>query len=152
MRVRSLFVLGALVAWPLPGSPPEVPARVAAHRDGLLRIGSRSFSVLGSSVVEVGRTSFHCLACHDGTVAREAFSVTGSAAKPAPSGGRGHPVDVPYPTWNDHFRPAASLDPRLVLSDGCVSCVTCHGGADPAKKRLSVPNDRSALCLCCHLK
>jgi len=152
MRARSLLVLGALAAWPLLGSSPGSPAGAAAHREGLLRVGSRSFSVLGDSVVEVGRTSHHCLACHDGTVASEAFSVSRSSFDATPSGGRGHPVDVPYPIWDRRFRPAAELDRRLVLSEGCVSCTTCHGGSDASRKRLSVPNDRSALCLCCHLK
>jgi len=153
MRASSLLVLGALAAWPaLAGSSPDGSAIVEAHRSALLRVGGRTFAVLGGSVVEVGRTSFYCLGCHDGTVAREALSVTRTGADVGPAGGRGHPVDVPYPAWNARFRPAAALDPRLVLSDGCVSCVTCHGGADASRKRLSVPNDRSALCLCCHLK
>ena len=153
MRASSILVLGALAASPaLPASPPDGSAIVEAHRGALLRVGGRSFADLGGSVVEVGRTSFYCLGCHDGTVAREALPVSRTGAELAPVGGRGHPVDVPYPVWNARFRPAAALDPRLVLSDGCVSCVTCHGGADASKKRLSVPNDRSALCLCCHLK
>lgn len=153
MRAWSLLLLGTLAAWPaLAVSPGGSSTALEAHRVGLLRVGGRSFAAFGASVVEVGRTSIYCLGCHDGTVAREAVLVSPTSAEVAPAGGRGHPVDVPYPVWNARFRPVAALDPRLVLSDGCVSCVTCHGGADASRKRLSVPNDRSALCLCCHLK
>jgi len=152
MRARSLLVLGALAAWPLLGSSPGSPAGAAAHREGLLRVGSRSFSVLGDSVVEVGRTSHHCLACHDGTVASEAFSVSRSSFDATPSGGRGHPVDVPYPIWGQTLpaRRGAGSAARPVRRLCLVHDVSRR------LRRLEEaplgPNDRSALCLCCHLK
>ena len=102
------------------------------------------------------RESRRCLDCHDGVSAAEAHHSTGALA-----GTRGdfmrrsHPVGVPY---DEAHRRAAdapyrhrSLLPRQVrLPQGCVSCVSCHDLYARDEHRLSVPIERSQLCLACH--
>lgn len=95
-----------------------------------------------------------CLACHDGTMARNAFP--GRAPGAGDSQGGNHPVLVSY---EQAYRrnPAAlvaatALDPKLQLVDGKVQCVTCHQ-LTPAQRWVvvSLPGQRD-LCLGCHRK
>ena len=87
-----------------------------------------------------------CLGCHDGTAAP---GLSGD-----PSEGRGqHPVGMEYAAayarvagGTTGLRPPGSIDARLVLPHGTVSCVTCHDGGSP--DHLAIPANR--LCVACH--
>lgn len=96
-----------------------------------------------------------CLSCHDGTVAPDAFGSLRSAASGNFLGqGKGHPVGVAYPASLRHgdavFRPSATLDCRVRLTGGQVTCNSCHSLYSKESALLVMRNDNSALCLTCH--
>lgn len=101
--------------------------------------------------------SVQCLGCHDGTVAQaKAVSEESNRASWEHTQiGLSHPIGVDYPPRNStksQYRPAQSLDPRIRLFDGKLGCCSCH---EPYKKEghgLVMSNQKSALCLGCHLK
>ena len=86
----------------------------------------------------------YCLSCHDGKAAPARLC---SGVKPIP-----HSSTVAYPPERSGFRPASSLDGRLRLRAGKVTCETCHAGRDTADSYLSITAAGSALCLACHVK
>ncbi len=86
----------------------------------------------------------YCLSCHDGKAASARLC---AGVKPIP-----HSSTVAYPSERNGFRPASSLDPRLSLRGGKVTCETCHAGRDAATSYLSITTAGSALCLACHVK
>ena len=60
-----------------------------------------------------------------------------------------HPVNITYtqkPGYNQ------ITDPRLVLVNGKITCITCHDPYQSEPNRLAMPNDNSRLCLSCHNK
>jgi len=102
--------------------------------------------------------SIQCLGCHDGSIAR-----TGPVSVPKPSMGvwqhqsigLSHPIGVEYPVAGyraDRYVPTGALDPRLKLFDGKLGCATCHGPYSTERHGLVMSNERSRLCLSCHLK
>ena len=103
--------------------------------------------------------SAQCLACHDGSIAPAVHATMASppfeglTAAPPGDDGR-HPVEVDYATAELRrptvLAPPAAIDSRLVLSDGKVTCATCHDGRSPLPAHVAVTLDRSALCLSCH--
>ena len=86
----------------------------------------------------------YCLSCHDGKAAPARLC---AGVKPIP-----HSSTVAYPPERSGFRPASSLDGRLRLRAGRVTCETCHAGRDAANSYLSITVTGSALCLACHVK
>lgn len=103
-----------------------------------------------------GRTR-QCLTCHDGLSAPESLNDTPWNRGRGPIGDqqRNHPIGVSYtgrtPTGSSVALRAASLLPGHVqLPDGKVSCVSCHDLYAKGKHLLTVPAERSQLCLTCH--
>lgn len=102
--------------------------------------------------------SRRCLWCHDGTVSGAADVALGSNLDVAPQLGgakRSHPIGVVYPPRPSPYReggyvPAGSLDPRILLPDGRVGCLSCHDLFSSEESLLSMPNRGSALCDACH--
>jgi len=86
----------------------------------------------------------YCLSCHAGKAAPARLC---AGVKPIP-----HSSTVTYPPERSGFRPASSLDRRLRLRAGKVTCETCHAGRDAADSYLSITGAGSALCLACHVK
>jgi hypothetical protein len=83
-------------------------------------------------------SSAECLSCHDGTCAS------------AVSGERSHPVERLYAIgW---VARSASLRPipdrAIALSEGRVTCASCHDGGATLPHRTALPQDR--LCQGCH--
>jgi predicted CXXCH cytochrome family protein len=99
-----------------------------------------------------------CLACHDGTIASDAFGRMNwnlARTNPAAINGSNHPVAMAYP--KDGFarpdvrlRPAATLDHRVRLIGDQVACTSCHSLYSAQPKLLVMRNDGSALCFSCH--
>lgn len=103
------------------------------------------------------RESRSCLSCHDGLNAPDAsHSGTGKlAAGWADPRGRSHPVGVRYSLASSRpattrLKPPGSLPPTVRLPDGAVSCVSCHDLYAGTPGLLTVPIERSQLCLTCH--
>lgn len=90
------------------------------------------------------RVSSECLSCHDDIDDPNDNSHSGS-----------HAIGITYADHaadNEKLRPVIDLPPELILSEGVVTCATCHG-LEPHDGQLLVINNReSALCNSCHLK
>lgn len=81
-----------------------------------------------------------CLSCHDGSTARNVAQGMKSA---------GHKVDVFYVQKRGYKK---RLDRRVVLVDGKVTCISCHNPYKSERRRLVMSNERSELCMSCHMK
>jgi predicted CXXCH cytochrome family protein len=57
-----------------------------------------------------------------------------------------------YAAFGRGYRPASMLDPKMVLVNGKVGCLTCHNPLNPERNHLVMSDHRSALCLSCHDK
>jgi hypothetical protein len=86
-----------------------------------------------------------CMMCHNGKYARDAQV--------------GHRFDVPYPPpMNPDYRVSPSpeqFNPRVILVDGKVACVSCHDPASTLPNHLAGPTDGPVLkrlCVACHLR
>lgn len=154
-------------------SPCHVP-----HRDEIPKAAplwdpkadlNRVFGTPLTSEARPGAGTLSCLRCHDGTVARDTFG-RGTAGVPHPRfvnslhpgfhaaglDASNHPVGVPYPQFDEDYRPITFVTARgqVVLPAGRVECVSCHDPHNMAglPYMLVVSNARSALCLTCHRK
>lgn len=99
-----------------------------------------------------------CMACHDGSVASDHGPTNRARGETAI--GKGHPTGVPYMNRRDArgrttadmpLRPAAALDSSIRLFDGNVGCGSCHSPYSQEPALLVMSNDRSKLCLSCHV-
>lgn len=125
----------------------------AMRHESLIIVGDRIFIEAGEDVSEIGEITIFCLGCHDGA--------TGPARQTPelrPAGGTSctglpgvHPVGARYPTGSMKFSDPESLPSSMYMSDGCLTCVTCHDLL-LENHGLVVSNRRSALCLTCHRK
>jgi predicted CXXCH cytochrome family protein len=105
-----------------------------------------------AELAELDQVSSACIACHNGS--------TGSAAGfclqlQGDKNPNGHVVSVSYANStkrNSGLRPAANLPVELVLYEGKITCVTCHGSDPHGSAPLAIANSGSALCRACHLK
>lgn len=82
---------------------------------------------------ELGRIAQGCLQCHDGVRARYIKVKHADAPLQFASSGKqvNHPVGMDYNYYATkkigRYTPRYSLDPGIVLVDGMVTCVSCHG-------------------------
>jgi hypothetical protein len=101
--------------------------------------------------VDVSDVTAYCLECHGDGDTGSAGEETSAPKSSHELGGLGtsHPVNVVYPAGRPNYRPAGSLDERLVLVDGRVSCLTCHS---PSPDRsLVISTKQGRLCVACHV-
>lgn len=101
--------------------------------------------------------SMHCLGCHSDGAGGFLVEVDASGNVRHNGSRVAHPVGVDY---NDalirgldrrnHFHPAASLNEKILLPNGMVSCVSCHEGYSEQHGELVMSNAGSGLCLECH--
>jgi len=91
-----------------------------------------------------------CLSCHDGSIAHIIsyctvmcdFSTSHSILKHYPPRGR-----------EREYASAAAVNARgIVLVDGQVVCISCHDLRQPGPNHLVMSNEKSRLCLSCHIK
>ncbi len=90
-----------------------------------------------------------CVACHDGSLGPAAhFSLAAEGL------GGAHPIDIDYERARarhpGRLVPAAQLPASLVLSDGRVTCATCHDGQAHRRSKVALSMDASSLCMSCH--
>lgn len=112
---------------------------------------------LRRSTVDIDSHSLHCLGCH--TSGSYAGGGTVSVGKNGvlrhASGAAAHPIGRIYRdvSRNGDYRPENELAQRnIMLSDGKISCVSCHEAYKKEHGKLVLTMDRSALCLACHTK
>lgn len=126
---------------------------------------SRRFGRTAASPKPIGDSSRACLRCHDGTIATDTIPTAGFGAVanvdgPIVGGGghRGtdHPIGKEYPQIDREYRPMTLVeaDGAIVLPEGNVECISCHDPHDQMNLAymLVKSNERSALCLSCHIK
>ena len=93
-----------------------------------------------------------CLACHDGVVARDITPV--DPALHDPTSHANHPTAVSYEQAYRRGKasliPLRQLDPRIILLDGRIQCVSCHTFASTGTWMLVKSNRRGELCRSCH--
>lgn len=88
--------------------------------------------------------SSDCMRCHDGSRASDART--------------GHRYDITYSPFQSlaDLRPTPEqFDPRIVLVDRKVACMTCHDPASTLPDHLAAPVDgppERRLCVACHMK
>ena len=95
-----------------------------------------------------------CLSCHDGVIAKNAFSPGPADSRYAQPGN--HPMMVSYQDayWRNPMALVApgALDARLRLVDGKVQCITCHEVSSQRQwTTVSLPGRRE-ICHGCHRK
>lgn len=90
-----------------------------------------------------------CMSCHDGTIAPTITAhttMTGGADL-----GANHPVGIDY-LFAARSDPASFIDPaanpRIVLEDGKVACISCHAAHDIGS--ISGGSVRHEVCIECH--
>ena len=117
---------------------------------GHLDIGS------GRGTLDIDAHSLHCLGCHasshagGGTVSIGRSGVLRHASGAAP-----HPIGTYYRDAlkkGDYHPEFALAQKNIMLSEGRISCLSCHEAYKREHGKLVVPMTRSALCLSCHAK
>ena len=124
------------------------------RHEPLHEINGRVFYGADGHIVEVPSITTYCLSCHDGTVApwRQGRSDQGRGDRMQNNGMPGlHPIEVLYPIGDRGYRATEELPSAMVMTGGCVTCVTCHR-LDSEDHELVVSNRQSELCLTCHRK
>lgn len=123
-------------------------------RDGgaSLMVGHLSRGVdAGAPMLDV--YSRQCMECH-GTTGdpRITTRVDRNGISRHAKSGVNHPVGANYQKAAAYggYRPRRVVEKRLLLPDGMVSCVSCHGGYMKEHGKLIVPLAGSGLCYECH--
>lgn len=104
--------------------------------------------------------SLRCMQCHDAT-----FSTDSLVERPADfaglfhnssSLGVSHPIGVSYleakRQYHGAYRNVEDLPKEIKLFGGQVGCGSCHNPYSKQHNELVMSNERSALCLACHVK
>lgn len=112
------------------------------------------------SIVQLPETgSAKCMQCHDGSSARGVTLKHADAPmKFTQHGSTNHPVGMDYNHYASLnpmiYVPREQLDPRIILEDGEVTCLSCHAlKSSPVEnqgefiKTSAVSNDEAADCL-----
>jgi len=110
----------------------------------------------GHGSIDIDAHSLHCLGCHAGSYAGGgSVSVSRNGILRHSSGSAPHPIGRSYrdASRRGGFHSEYELaQKKIMLSDGKISCVSCHEAYKKDHGRLVVSLERSALCLSCHAK
>ena len=109
----------------------------------IVLIHSHFLCIAEASLSGINQYSSECLSCHEDIFDSGSSSHSGS-----------HVVGVDYnelSARNEMLRPVYDLPPELILPNGIVACLTCHGSEPHEGQRLVINNRGSALCSACHL-
>jgi len=91
-----------------------------------------------------------CVSCHDGSVSNAVPFCSAKCAFNTP-----HAVlkDYPPQTESRKYAPTAVILAKgIKLVNGQITCISCHNLKNPAKNHLVIENQKSSLCLICHIK
>lgn len=110
-------------------------------------------------LVGIDSFSHNCVSCHDG------MNAPYHAVRFRNSGERrfidmqtvvgSHPIGMnyeEYATSNQEFKSFGSLHPDMSLVAGKIGCLTCHNPLNPQKYHLATTDEKSNMCLACHVK
>lgn len=115
-------------------------------------LASPAVAVQPGAAAVLDPVSSTCFSCHDGSGGPQA----GFCLLPQKNKGcGGHIVSASYAELarrNKNLHPQRSLPPELVLFEGKITCVTCHGSAPHNRQPFAIDNRGSALCHACHVK
>lgn len=103
--------------------------------------------------------SIRCLSCHDAAFGGDALveNLEERALFHNPNDiGLSHPIGVSYVNakrkYQGAYRKVSDLPPQIKLFGGQVGCGSCHNPYSKRHFELVMSNERSALCLACHVK
>ena len=106
--------------------------------------------------INIDRHSLLCLGCHAGNHAGGgAVRVSNDGVMRHASGLAPHPIGRSYRNASSKggYHPEHQLpSKKIMLSDGKISCISCHEAYKKEHGKLVASNERSALCLSCHAK
>lgn len=110
----------------------------------------------GRGTIDIDPHSLHCLGCHaGGHSGGGSVSVSRGGILRHASGSAPHPIGRSYrdASLRGGFHPEHQLaQKKIILSNGKISCVSCHEAYKKDHGKLVVSLNRSALCLSCHAK
>ncbi|MBI5492543.1 MAG: cytochrome c3 family protein [Deltaproteobacteria bacterium] len=103
--------------------------------------------------------SIKCMSCHDAATAGDAIvdnKMVKGLFHNSNDIGVSHPIGVSYietrMKYKGAYRPINELPPQMKLFGGLVGCGTCHNPYSKQHSELVMSNEKSALCLACHVK
>lgn len=110
----------------------------------------------GRKTIDIDAHSLHCMGCHAGSHSSGGtVSLGRNGILQHSSGSAPHPIGISYreASRKGGFNPEYQLaQKKILLSDGKISCISCHEAYKKDHGRLVVTLDRSALCIACHAK
>ena len=118
----------------------------------LLIVSPSLGSTLRAEELKPDPVSSGCIVCHNGTDGSKASFCLLSQGDKSEAGHIVSAVYVDYAMRNKELNSIESLPAELKLSEGKITCATCHGNEPHEGKALAIDNDNSALCLACHCK
>ncbi|MCX5690013.1 MAG: hypothetical protein NTV94_09575 [Planctomycetota bacterium] len=134
---------------------PGQGAKRGHHGSDLVRAHLQTATWKAAPSGAMDAESRSCVACHDGSMAKDAGGHGMSGATLGSSGD--HPIAVAYRSkpathTEDEVRLVnmGALDRRVRLFDRTVGCGSCHSVYSGRQDLLVMPNIRSQLCLSCH--
>jgi predicted CXXCH cytochrome family protein len=119
---------------------------------GHLDVGRRG----GNASLDIDTHSLHCLGCHVGGQSEGgSVSMGRNGVVRHSSGAAPHPIGRSYRDASKRggLHPEGQLaQKKVVLSEGRISCISCHEAYKKDHGKLVASLERSALCLSCHAK
>lgn len=133
------------------------PAFFNGMKDSGTSVVTSGHMPVGRASMDIDAHSLHCLGCHtSGSYAGGGIVSLGSnGVMRHASGAAAHPIGRLYSSVsrNADYQPeSVLLQKKILLSDGKVSCVSCHEVYKKEHGKLIITMDRSALCFACHAK
>lgn len=133
------------------------PAFFNGMKDSGTSVVTSGHMPVGRASMDIDAHSLQCLGCHtSGSYAGGGVvSLGGNGVVRHASGAAAHPIGRLYSavSRNADYQPEAVLaQKKILLSDGKVSCVSCHEVYKKEHGKLILTMDRSALCFACHAK
>jgi predicted CXXCH cytochrome family protein len=133
------------------------PAFFNGMKDSGTSVVTSGHMPLSRASLDIDAHSLHCLGCHtSGSYAGGGVvSLGGNGVLRHSSGAAAHPIGRLYSSVSNKgdYQPEATLaQKKILLSDGKVSCVSCHEVYKKEHGKLIITMDRSALCFACHAK
>ena len=127
----------------------------SAHMTGNAEV---KFAVTGEGVV-LDEISLRCLSCHDAVFGPDAVVESPLAMEALHKNnliGVSHPIGVSYieakRKYHGAYRDVDKLPKEITLFEGMVGCASCHSPFSDRHFDLVMSNEKSALCLACHVK
>ncbi len=109
-----------------------------------------------SRKTRIDSESLACIECHDSHITTPRSSLGAGVWKHGAEELLPHPIGITYEKSHNRkkgdFRHSSMLRKELKLYQGNIGCGTCHNMYSKEKYMLVIRNDRSALCLECHIK